>query len=65
MTFADLPSGAAIFLDANILHANPSRPGGVVGVTQSTESRCINGGIGDWYGPSYPIVLNSTRSSRS
>jgi hypothetical protein len=29
------------------VHANPSRLGGVVGVTQSTESRCINGGIGD------------------
>ena len=27
--------------------ANPSKPGAVIGVTQSTESRCINGGIGD------------------
>lgn len=30
-----------------LAQANPSSPTGVVGVTQSTDSRCINGGIGD------------------
>lgn len=32
--------------------AYPSSPAGVVDVTQSAESRCITGEIGDWYGPS-------------
>ena len=33
-------------------HAYPRNPAAVAGVTQFTESRCITGGIGDWYDPS-------------